>query len=67
MKCTKELATATRLRSLKRVMEYKQIGISPQDSQFLETRKFQVEDIARIYRVPLHLIQNLDKATNNNI
>lgn len=48
-------------------MKYNQIGISPSDSQFLETRKFQVEDIARVYRVPLHLIQNLDKATNNNI
>lgn len=41
--------------------------INPVDAQLIENKKFQIEDIARIYRVPLHLIQNLDKATNNNI
>lgn len=41
--------------------------IPPNDSQFLETRKYQKEDIATLFRVPLHLIQSLDKATNNNI
>jgi phage portal protein, HK97 family len=41
--------------------------INPADAQLIENKKFQVEDIARIYRVPLHLIQNLDRATNNNI
>ena len=41
--------------------------IDPVDAQLLESKKFQIEDIARIYRVPLHLIQNLDRATNNNI
>jgi HK97 family phage portal protein len=41
--------------------------INPADAQLIENKKFQIEDIARIYRVPLHLIQNLDKATNNNI
>lgn len=42
-------------------------GMSNEDSQFLETRRFQVEEIARIYRVPLHLINDLTKSTNNNI
>jgi HK97 family phage portal protein len=37
------------------------------DAELLASKKFQVEDICRIYRVPLHLVQNLDKATNNNI
>ncbi|QNB48200.1 phage portal protein [Thermanaerosceptrum fracticalcis] len=48
-------------------MTFKQLGIKPEEAQFIETRKFQIEEIARIYRVPLHLLQNLDRATNNNI
>ena len=42
-------------------------SMKPIDAQLIENKKFQTEDIARIYRVPLHLIQNLDRATNNNI
>jgi len=45
----------------------KELTIKPADAQLIENKKFQTEDVARIYRVPLHLIQNLDKATNNNI
>lgn len=52
---------------LEEAMDVKQIGFNPQDSQMLETRKFQNEEIARYYRVPLHMIQSLDRATNNNI
>jgi len=37
------------------------------DAQLLESKKFQIEDICRIYRVPMHMVQNLDRATNNNI
>jgi HK97 family phage portal protein len=48
-------------------MQYKPITVTQADAQFLESRKFQAEDVARIFRVPLHLIQNLDRATNNNI
>lgn len=47
--------------------DFKQLTIKPADAQLIESKKFQIEDIARIYRVPLHLIQNLDRATNNNI
>jgi len=47
--------------------EYQQLTIKPADAQLIENKRFQLEDIARIYRVPLHLIQNLDRATNNNI
>jgi len=46
---------------------FNQLTIKPVDAQLLESKKFQIEDVARCYRVPLHLIQNLDKATNNNI
>lgn len=48
-------------------VKYKQISISPDDAKFLEVGKLLVEDIARIFRVPLHLIGNLDRATDNNI
>lgn len=49
-------------------MTYQPItGINLSDSQFLESRKFQVSDIARIFRVPPHLIGDLDKATFSNI
>jgi len=37
------------------------------DAELLSSKKFQIEEICRVYRVPLHLVQNLDKATNNNI
>ena len=46
---------------------YKTIGIKPIDAQFMEQRRFTLEDIARIYRVPLHLLQDLSRSTNNNI
>lgn len=48
-------------------MTWAQISISPDDAQFLETRKFQRAEIAALYRVPLHLLQDLERSTNNNI
>lgn len=48
-------------------MKYQQISIPPEDAQFLETRKFQIAEIARIFRVPPHLIGDLDRATFSNI
>ena len=48
-------------------MKFTPVSISPQDSQLLETRKFTVEEICRIFRVPPHLVPNLDRATFNNI
>lgn len=48
--------------------EWVDIGMTNQDAQFLETRKHQVADIARIMsRVPLHMIGELDRATFSNI
>lgn len=43
------------------------LGVTNKDSQFLESRKFQIADIARAFRVPLHLINDLDRATFSNI
>lgn len=48
-------------------MKWHEIGIKPKEGQFIETRKFQVTDIARIYRVPPHMIGDLEKATFSNI
>lgn len=48
-------------------MSYKTIGIPPEQAQFLETRKFQLNEIARIFRVPPHMIGDLDKSSFSNI
>lgn len=48
-------------------LDVKEIGVDPEHAQFLETRKFQKDEIAGIFRVPPHMIGNLDKATFSNI
>lgn len=48
-------------------MKFHEIGLSNADSQFLETRKFSIEDIARLFGVPPHRIGHLERSTNNNI
>lgn len=48
-------------------MKYHEIGISPEDSQFLQTRAFQVNEICRIFRVPPHMIGDLSRSTFSNI
>lgn len=48
-------------------MTWTQASVSPNDAQFLETRKFQRSEIASLYRVAMHLLQDLERSTNNNI
>lgn len=48
-------------------MKYSPISIPPEQAQFLETRKFQIEEIARIFRVPPHLIGSMEHSTFSNI
>ena len=48
-------------------MSYKTIGIPPNEAQFLETRKFQINEIARLYRIPPHLVGDLEKSSFSNI
>lgn len=48
-------------------MHYSSISISPNEAQFLETRKFQVDEIARIFHVPPHMIGDLERSTFSNI
>ena len=48
-------------------MTYKPMSVPPNDAQFLETRKFQIDEIARIFRVPPHMVGDLDKSSFSNI
>lgn len=48
-------------------MQYKPISLPPEDSQFLSTRQFGVNEICRIFRVPPHMVQDLEHATFSNI
>ena len=48
-------------------VKYQAISINPSEAQFLETRKFQLNEICRIYRIPPHMIQDLEHATFSNI
>lgn len=48
-------------------LSFKPIAISPNEAQFLETRKFQIDEIARIFRVPPHMVGDLEKSSFSNI
>ncbi len=60
-------SNAHRIAVLEEGMKFTSIGIPPNEAQFLETRKFQIEEICRIFRVPPHLVADLEKATFSNI
>ena len=48
-------------------MKFERISMPNNEAQFLESRKFQVAEICRIYRVPPHLVGDLEHATFSNI
>jgi HK97 family phage portal protein len=48
-------------------MKFHELGLTNKDSQFLEARQFQIGDIARLYRIPPHMVGDLSKATFSNI
>ncbi len=56
-----------RVAVLEEGMKYQPIGISPEQAQFLETRKFQINEIARIFRIPPHMVGDLEKSSFSNI
>lgn len=58
---------AHKIAVLEEGMKYQQIGIPPEEAQFLETRKFQINEIARLYRIPPHMVGDLDKSSFSNI
>lgn len=60
-------SNAHRVAVLEEGMKYQAIGISPEQAQFLETRKFQINEIARIFRIPPHMLADLEKSSFSNI
>jgi len=60
-------ANSNRVAILEEGMKFEPIAIPNNEAQFLETRKFQVDEICRIFRVPPHLVGNLEHATFSNI
>jgi HK97 family phage portal protein len=58
---------ANKIAVLEEGMKYTPIGIAPEQAQFLETRKFQINEIARIFRVPPHMVGDLEKSSFSNI
>ncbi|HXG36531.1 MAG TPA: phage portal protein [Dehalococcoidia bacterium] len=61
------LSKRWRLAILEEGMDVAEVGLPPEDAQFLETRKFQRSEIAGAYRMPLHMIGDLERATFSNI
>jgi HK97 family phage portal protein len=57
------LSNSHRIAILEEGMKYKQLGLAPEDSQFLESRQFQKREIAQIFRVPLHKLADLEKTS----
>lgn len=61
------LGKSHRLMLLEDAMKIEKIGISPEDSQFLESRQFQITDIARWFNLPVHKLKEMTKSSFNNI
>ena len=61
------LRNAHKVALLEEGLEWQQVGMTSEDAQFLETRKYQLAEIARIFGVPPHKIADLERSTNNNI
>ena len=60
-------ANSGKVAVLEEGMKYTPISISPEQAQFLETRKFQIDEIARIFMVPPHMVGDLEKSSFSNI
>ena len=60
-------SNANKIAVLEEGLKYTPISISPEQAQFLETRKFQINEIARIFRVPPHMVGDLEKSSFSNI
>lgn len=61
------LENSNRVAILEEGMKVETVGVPPNEAQFLETRKLQLDEICRIFRVPPHMIMNLERATFSNI
>ena len=63
----KGVSKSHRIAILEEGMTFKEIGIPPEDAQFLQTRTFQIREIARMYRIPPHMLADLERASFSNI
>lgn len=61
------LERSHRISILEEGVTYQKVGIEPEAAQFLQTRKFQLAETARMHRIPLHMLGDLDRATFSNI
>ncbi|OPY83442.1 MAG: Phage portal protein [Syntrophus sp. PtaU1.Bin005] len=48
-------------------LQWQSVGVSPQDSQLIESQKFSVVEIARVFRVPLNLVMDYERSTYSNV
>lgn len=60
----KGLSQSHRVAVLEEGVEWQQIGVPPDDAQFLETRSFQTTEIARLFRIPPHMIADVERSTS---
>lgn len=67
MKAYSGAENAHKVAVLEEGMQYKAISLPPEDSQFLSTRQFGVTEICRMFRVPPHMVQDMEHATFSNI
>ena len=61
------LGKAQRVMFLEEGLKFTKLSINPNEAQAIETRKFQVVEVARFYNVPPHLIMDLERATFSNV
>jgi HK97 family phage portal protein len=61
------VTNAHRMMILEEGMKWHQVGINPDDAQFLESRKFSVTEVARMFNIPPHFLRDLERATFSNI
>lgn len=61
------MTNANRIAILDSGITYQNITMSQQDAQFIETQKFNLQEIARIYNVPVHMVGDLERSTFSNI
>jgi HK97 family phage portal protein len=58
---------AGRIALLEEGMTWQSVGMTSEDAQLIESRKFEIAEIARWFRIPPHMIGDLERSTNNNI
>jgi HK97 family phage portal protein len=61
------LQNAGKIMLLEEAMDFKPLAMTAADLEFIASRQFQLQEIARIFRIPPHMIGELSRSTNNNI